>query len=1712
MKRLICFALISMCGGIYDTSVWSQDFDNAVMKTNEFNFQNFASPQKSEIHPAWYRLNSTNFQKHSEFGSLPYNAPCKNCVEDLSKRTLVERYFVDIHDPGKFYIQKAIGLLHQNINGQLVTINDRLTPKSYGLYEANQQLEPVGINAIQKFSYITTPSGEIHFNNWTLTGIRGSEKIQIAEANWSNHSIGSDGMYVTEIFPGIDAQLIVLRGSIKTNFIVKEYRFQSFDHLVFSDRFASNTGQNLKLALTGEEALVSLFNQHVATVGQAVAYPDNDEKDNEVFLPYTIESNVLSISVPVQWLKSELANAHVIIDPLVQGTGTLAQASITGSMYNASCNFTNSCDYNLTVAAPANATFTDVRWSFNYITSGSCRLNDGALKFSLGSCISPAAATFFWFCNSNTSGTCNGANISIFSDLSSCLPAPSCSPQNVVFTMRFFRRCVGTTGCNNACVGANSPWTMVVEGRTIEYTATTNQITVSSTTVCAGQSITASTTAQFGVPTYSYNWSFSASGTPSVGTGSSASITFPTPGTVTLYSIVTDACGNQITVSRNITVTAAPVVTANPNPVTICSGQATGIGLTSSMSNTSYSWTVVQSGVTGASNGSGTGGGGGTSPFTLNQTLTNSGSVPGTATYTITPTSGGCPGQPITVVVTVNPRPVATATPTSQTICSGQTTSIALSSNVSGTTFSWTASASGASGQSAGSGNTIAQTLTATGTSAGTVTYTVTPSANGCTGTPINITITINPIPVVTATPVSQTICSGQTTSISLSSNITGTTFNWTATSTGATGHSNGSGNSIAQTLTNTGTTAETTTYTVTPSSNGCQGTPLNVTITVNPQITPTFNPVGPFCSGASIPALPTTSNNGISGTWSPAINNTNTTTYTFSPSTGQCATTTTITITINTTITPTFTPVGPFCEGSAIPALPTTSDNGIAGSWSPAINNTTTTTYTFTPSAGSCGTSTTMTITITNAVAPTFTQLGPFCTGETFSLPTTSTNGISGTWSPAVNNTTTTGYTFTPNAGQCATTATMTVTINPQVLPTFTQLGPYCQNLTPGSLPTTSNNGISGTWNPVTISTATVGSQTYTFTPTAGQCASTSTMTVSVDAQPTPTFTQLGPYCQNSTPGSLPATSNNGISGTWNPATISTSTVGSQTYTFTPNAGQCATTTTMTVDITTQITPNFSALGPYCQNSTPGSLPATSMNGISGTWSPSTITTTTAGNQTYTFTPTVGQCATVSTLTITVDPQIQPNFAQLGPFCQGTSFTLPVTSTNGVSGTWSPAINTNQTTTYNFTPTAGQCATNATMTVIVNTLTTPTFTQLGPYCQNAAPGTLPTTSNNGIQGVWNPATVSTAATGNQTYTFTPNAGQCADVVVMTVSVTPGSVPNINSVNPLCVNSPITLLTASTAGGTWSGTGVSAAGEFNPATAGVGTHTISYTTPPPCGGTSSIDIVVNPAPSPSFSANTLSGCVPLTVEFTNNTTTAGTCSWNFGDGSSVLSGNCNPNHSFTTAGCFNITLQYTSPEGCTATAFMPNYICTTAPPVADFTFNPVPITLTNTTVSFTNESSSNANSFDWSFGNGLGSSNETNASFTFPNTQPGSYEVCLTAQVSPGCQNTTCKTIVINDEFRIYVPNAFSPNGDGMNDIFLPVVSGYEMESFRMYVYNRWGEVVFETSLSDVGWDGTYKNFPAKQDVYVWRIQLKDAVSGEKKQFHGHVTLISAQE
>ena len=469
-----------------------------------------------------------------------------------------------------------------------------------------------------------------------------------------------------------------------------------------------------------------------------------------------------------------------------------------------------------------------------------------------------------------------------------------------------------------------------------------------------------------------------------------------------------------------------------------------------------------------------------------------------------------------------------------------------------------------------------------------------------------------------------------------------------------------------------------------------------SVTINVIDGTTPVFDQVPQICQGDTLNSLPSTSIEGISGAWAPALDNTSTTTYNFTPDAGQCASDTTMTIVVEQTTTPSFTQIGPICEGDTF-TLPSTSNEGITGTWSPAVDNALTTEYTFVPTAGQCASNATMTVVVEQATTTNFTQLEPVCNGNSFILVSTSNEGISGTWSPAINNTLTTEYTFTPDPGQCALSATMTVVIEAITTPSFAAIDSVCDGDTINELPTSSNEGITGNWSPAIDNTLTT---TYTFTPDPNQCASTANTIITVIANSSSNFNQLDPICEGDT-FTLPSTSNEGITGTWSPAVDNALTT---EYTFVPTAGQCATEAVMTVTVIPLITPLFTQVDTICIGDTLLDLPTTSNNSIAGAWSPAINNTSTTE---YTFTPNPGlSCVPSTTMTITVLAQTIPNFTQVAPVCVGDFISpLPQTSNNGITGTWTPSLNNLETTTYIFTSDAGQCADSTTMTIVVNTI-----------------------------------------------------------------------------------------------------------------------------------------------------------------------------------------------------------------------------------------------------------------------------------------------------------------------------------------------------------------------------------------------------------------------
>lgn len=471
-------------------------------------------------------------------------------------------------------------------------------------------------------------------------------------------------------------------------------------------------------------------------------------------------------------------------------------------------------------------------------------------------------------------------------------------------------------------------------------------------------------------------------------------------------------------------------------------------------------------------------------------------------------------------------------------------------------------------------------------------------------------------------------------------------------------------------------------------------------------------------------------------------------------------------------------------------------------------------------------------------------------------STPFPSSNTYNYSYNASINGSVTCVVTYfnsCTNSSATVTSNAINVTISSPITPTFTQVPSICFGGSLNPLPTTSNNSIGGSWSPSLNNLATT---TYTFTPNSGQCATTANMTISVTSGTiTPSFTQIPSICIGAILNPLPTTSNNGIIGSWSPSLNNLTTT---TYTFTPNSGQCATTTSMTISVTSgTITPTFTPLSSICVGGTLNPLPTISNNNIVGIWTPSLNNLTTT---TYTFTPNIGQCATNANMIITVNNPTTPTFNPVSPICVGSTLNaLPTTSTNSISGTWLPSLNNLTTTTYTFTPNAGQCATSTTITVVVTSSITPSFTQIQPICSGANTQPLPTISNNGIVGTWLPPINNLATT---TYTFTPNNGQCGTTTTMTIVVNPSPTVSIISTPPnaiVCTGDIATLNATGTAlNYTWSG-GITNNTQFTPLISN--TYTVTGTDASSCSVTSTINLTVTPNTIPSINLTSLSTSV-----------------------------------------------------------------------------------------------------------------------------------------------------------------------------------------------------------------------------------------------------------
>ncbi|HJT75305.1 MAG TPA: PKD domain-containing protein, partial [Chitinophaga sp.] len=243
-----------------------------------------------------------------------------------------------------------------------------------------------------------------------------------------------------------------------------------------------------------------------------------------------------------------------------------------------------------------------------------------------------------------------------------------------------------------------------------------------------------------------------------------------------------------------------------------------------------------------------------------------------------------------------------------------------------------------------------------------------------------------------------------------------------------------------------------------------------------------------------------------------------------------------------------------------------------------------------------------------------------------------------------------------------------------------------------------------------------------------------------------------------------------------------------------------------------------------------------------------------------------------------------------------------------------------------------------------------------------------------------------------------------------------------------------------------------------------------------------------------------STCVPATIEFQNTTMGGETFTWDFGDGSPT-SNEVNPVHVYSTPNVYTVSLHVVDNNTCNITDDTTMTVNVFPPPTADFSYTPI-TPAENTPTTFQNLSSADAVSFVWEFGDGQGST-AVNPVYQYGKT--GVYDVYLISSNAAGCRDTAMKQVSAIVLPLFDVPSAFSPNNDGVNDVFF--VRGFGIQKFNIKIFNRWGQLMYESNDPKAGWNGTFKGNIQPMDAYAFviNVEFSDGTVASK---NGSVTLL----
>jgi gliding motility-associated-like protein len=617
---------------------------------------------------------------------------------------------------------------------------------------------------------------------------------------------------------------------------------------------------------------------------------------------------------------------------------------------------------------------------------------------------------------------------------------------------------------------------------------------------------------------------------------------------------------------------------------------------------------------------------------------------------------------------------------------------------------------------------------------------------------------------------------------------------------------------------------------------------------------------------------------------------------------------------------------------------------------------------------------------------------------------------------------------------------------------------GASCNNLCAGtySVTVTDAQGCTATDSAIVNEPTPV---TLALSSTAAICGQSNGSASVVASGGTPTYT----YAWNTSPVQSTSTANNLSTGMYAVTVM--------------DFNNCQETDSVFVNDLPSVTASIaSSVNTTCFNACDGTATATQNGGTAPygySWSTSPVQTTAtatglcAGTYTVTITDMNG-CSDTAIVIITQPTQVIVTPNPVATICIGQTATLSATASGGngpYTYTWCGGVTGNP---VSMSPTLttpcdvmatdvnGCTSTLQTFTITVNPPLSATATGTGDICPGA--NLQLNATGGGGDGV------------PYSYSWSPAAG----------------LSNPNIANPTASPSVTTIYTV--------------------------TVTDNCTTLP---ATATVTVTVNPIPVPGITSDNVAGCmvnpIGFCVNFTDQSTIASgsVVGWAWTLGNNTTSSQQNPsNICYTTAGSYSVYLTVTSDSGCVASTTVPYVITVYPDPVADFTFGPQPATIVNPEICFT-DSSIGAVSWAWDFGDPTDNTTSTLQNPCHVYSDTGNFCVQLAVVSVNGCVDSVTWCLVIQPDFTIYVPNAFTPNFDGVNDLFFPKGIGIDDDNFRMMIFDRWGNLIYITEDPNDGWDGRVKKQGeiVQQDVYVWKIEVTDIMDA-KHIYMGHVSVI----